>query len=66
MTVFVNYVHGKEGDKCEGLTLHDFKIVWRVSWSFTWNILVVSNANNNGAMWKEAIAREWAHVTIRQ
>ncbi|KAL6013411.1 hypothetical protein ACLOJK_003909 [Asimina triloba] len=50
----------KDGDKWEGKVMHDFKTpLWRVSWSLTENILVVTDGNCGVTLWKEAVDGEW-------
>uniref|UniRef100_A0A0D9VBX2 Uncharacterized protein n=1 Tax=Leersia perrieri TaxID=77586 RepID=A0A0D9VBX2_9ORYZ len=54
----------KQSEQWEGRVLCDFKTpVWRLAWSLTGNVLVVSDGNNNVTLWNEAVDGEWQQVT---
>jgi protein transport protein SEC13 len=42
--------------------LHFDARTWRVSWSFSGNVLAVSGGDNKVTLWKENLRGEWDRV----
>jgi protein transport protein SEC13 len=57
------WTNGENLNEWNQTVLNIDKVVWRVSWSITGNILAVSSCDNKISLWKESLEGKWSKVS---